>query len=194
VTRPLLALAIALVGAFSFACGGDDAETQPTAVPTIDEGRATDAKGMLPDLTALGFTLGENARISGATSSQDAYFGIYEKPGAGPVSGARIEINFLPRPDIAVQQFVTLADALRNPPADLFGPDATQVDNQIVFQASQSRSYVTTKPDGQGNYVFTDAYRYNQAVVIIYTIGKQNAETNKIRQDIATEVGDLAPR
>ncbi len=87
--------------------------------------------------------------------------------------------------DVATTQFNTIADALRNPPPDLFGPGTTQADGAPVYQAGQSRSYVTSKPDAQGNLVYTDAHRFERAVVILYVISNDPAEAALLREQLA---------
>lgn len=178
VALALLAL-LALFGAV--ACGGgDDDDTANGAAPALT------AADLLPDLSGSGFSLVQSGRVPGAAESQDANFAIYARQSA--VSQARVEVNMHPTPDAATDQFNTIAEALRNPPPDLFGPNATQADNQAVFQGDQSRSYVTTKPDGQGNLVYTDAYRFGRAVVIVYVIGNDQQAAAETRKDIAEQV------
>jgi hypothetical protein len=148
------------------------------------------AADALPDLSSDGFALVETGRVPGAAESQDAHFAIYGKQGA--VSQARVEVNMHPTPEAAAGQFGAISEALKNPPPDLFGPNATQADNQAVFQGDQSRSYVTTKPDGQGNLVYTDAYRFGRAVVIVYLISNDPAAAAQARKDIAEKISARA--
>jgi hypothetical protein len=182
VALALLAL-LAIFGAA--ACGGgDDDDTGGDTAPAIS------AADLLPDLSGDGFSLVQSGRVPGAAESQDANFAIYARQGA--VSQARIEVNMHPTPDAATAQFNAISEALRNPPPDLFGPNATQADNQAVFQGDQSRSYVTTKPDGQGNLVYTDAYRFGRAVVIVYLISNGPTAAAEARKDIAEKISAKA--
>lgn len=171
-----------MLALFAAACGGSDSddETGGDAIPALT------AADLLPDLSASGFSLVQSGRVPAAAESQDANFAIYARQGA--VSQARVEVNMHPTPDAAAAQFGAIAEALRNPPPDLFGPNATQTDNEAIFQADQSRSYVTTKPDGQGNLVYTDAYRFGRAVVIVYVIGNDQQAASETRQDIAEQI------
>lgn len=178
VALALLAL-LAIFGAV--ACGGSDDDDSGD-----DISPALTAADLLPDLSGDGFSLVQSGRVPGAAESQDANFAIYTRQGA--VSQARIEVNMHPTADAATSQFNAIAEALRNPPPDLFGPNATQADNQAVFQGDQSRSYVTTKPDGQGNLVYTDAYRFGRAVVIVYVIGNDPQAAAQTRKEIAEAI------
>lgn len=183
VALALLALVALLAVA---ACGGgdDDEGDNGSAAPALT------AAGLLPDLSASGFSLVQSGRVPGAAESQDASFAIYARQ--GPVSQARVEVNLHPAPGAATEQFNAIAEALRNPPPDLFGPNATQADNQAVFQGDQSRSYVTTKPDAQGNLVYTDAYRFGRAVVIVYVIGNDQQAASETRKAIAEQISSKA--
>ncbi|MCL4242759.1 MAG: hypothetical protein KJ048_15520 [Dehalococcoidia bacterium] len=187
--RPLRRIALAGLAALALAFGpacGDDDDTAPADAG----GTPTTAADLLPDLSADGFALVETGRVPGAAESQDAHFAIYAKQGA--ISQARVEVNMHSTPDAATDQFNAISEALRNPPPDLFGPNATQADSQAVFQGDQSRSYVTTKPDGQGNLVYTDAYRFGRAVVIVYLISNDPAAAAEARKDIAEKISAAA--
>ena len=63
-----------------------------------------------------------------------------------------------------------------------------------AYQADQSRSYKTDKPDNQGTFVFSDIHRFGRAVVIIYTIGPDSAETVTVRKQVAEQLAAKAPR
>lgn len=179
------ALAFLLV-AFGAACGDDD-DDAPAGNGSTTPVTAAD---LLPDLTGDGFALVETGRVPGAAESQDAHIALYAKQGT--VSAARVEVNMHATAEAAADQFGAISEALRNPPPDLFGPNATQTDNQAVFQGDQSRSYVTTKPDGNGNLVYTDAYRFNRAVAIVYVISSDSAAAAEARKGIAEKISAKA--
>lgn len=116
------------------------------------------------------------------------------KGGAGKVAAARTDINLHPSVEAATSQYSVISEALKNPPPDLFGPNATQDENSPVFQADQAKSYKTAKADAQGYRVYTDAYRMGRAVVIVYVIGPDGAETDAVRKLAAQEINKKAPR
>ncbi len=180
-----LAALAALTLALGAACGDDDGAAAPG-----DGATGATAADLLPDLSGDGFSLVETGRVPGAAESQDAHVAIYARQGA--VSSARVEVNMHPAAEAATDQFGAISEALKNPPPDLFGPNATQADNQAVFQGDQSRSYVTTKPDGDGNLVYTDAYRFGRAVVIVYLISNDPAAAAETRKDIAEKISAKA--
>lgn len=110
------------------------------------------------------------------------------------MSSLRTEVAFAANEDAASSQFNALADALANPPPGLFGGDTKQSPGTAVYQADQSRSYKTDKPDGEGTYVFSDIHRFGRAIVIMYTIGPAGSETENVRKKVAELIAPRAPR
>ena len=185
--------ALALIALPLAAACGDGPDDAPDPTPTasgdtnVTDGRFT-AADLIPDLQSDGFVKQESGRPQGATTDQDVHFAIFA--GTGAIAAVRIEVNMQPMEEVAATQFNTLADALRNPPPDLFGPNATQADATPVHQADQSRSYVTTNPDATGNLVYTDAHRFDRAIVIIYVISNDEAESAELREQLALWIED----
>lgn len=179
----LILLALASVGAFA-ACGDGNDEDAPAKANTAAE--------LIPDLSGAGFALGETGRVPGATSNQDAHYAVYGGPGA--VGSIRVEVNMHADVEAAAKQYGSIAEALRNPPPDLFGPNATQQEGAAVYQGDESRSYVTTKADPQGNLVYTDAYRFGRVVAIVYAISNDAEAVAKVRKEIAAGMAAKAPR
>lgn len=110
------------------------------------------------------------------------------------VGSVRVEVSLHPTADAASAQFGPIAEALRNPPPDLFGPGTVQSDGQAVYQADAARSYVTARPDRDGNLVYTDAYRMGRAVVIVYTLGRDPEAARTVREAVARRLDERAPR
>ncbi len=175
----------------SLSCGGDDDGSGATG--TTSGTTVKTAADLVPDLKSAGFTFGQSGKAPGSTQNQDTFFAIFANP-TGKVAQVRTEFNLHPTVEAATQQYGPISEALRNPPPDLFGPNATQQDNAAVFQADQSKSYKTVKADGQGLRVFTDAYRMGRAVVIVYVIGPDGAETEAIRKQAAEQINGKATR
>jgi len=184
------ALILLLAGSFVAltACGGDDDVSKtvkgtPVSATPSATGAAKKAADLLPKLDSLGFKMTQQGAPSATTSGIDAALAQYER--AAPTQmGARVEIRVFPDESVAATQFVTLSEALRNPPPDLFGPNATQTDTSRPGPGDQGKSYVTAKPDGQGNFVWTDAYRFGRAFVIVYSLGKESPETLQVRRSV----------
>lgn len=147
----------------------------------------------MPDLSAEGFRLEASGKLPAITPGQDAFIAIFAGSKSA-VSSIRVEVNLLPAADAAKAQFGAIADALRNPPPDLFGPGTTQADGIPVYQADEARSYVTSKPDAQGNLVYSDAYRMGRAIVIVYTLGNDPAIADAARELVAKRIDSRAPR
>lgn len=170
------------------ACGGnnddDGAGTGDGGTPTASGLKATD---LAIDLSESGLTVAESGRVPGSTEDQDTYYAIYGAT-RGAVTAVRLEVNMQPSADEAATQYKGISEALRNPPPDLFGPNATQQDNDPAFAADQSKSYVTANADPAGNRVYTDAYRFGPAVVIVYVIANDEQAARDIRTEVAETV------
>jgi hypothetical protein len=191
----LIALSlVALLAAAAFAaCGGDDDTANSGS--SNNSSSAKTAADLTADLSSKGLTIAQSGKAAGSTQNQDAFTVQYAGgTAAGKVSAARTDVNLHPTIDAATQQYNAISEALRNPPPDLFGPNATQDDNTPIFQADQAKSYKTAKTDAQGLRVFTDAYRMGRAVVIVYVIGPEGAETDAVRKLAAQKINEKAPR
>lgn len=112
----------------------------------------------------------------------------------GPVSSIRVEASLLPSSDEAASRFEAIAEALRNPPPDLFGQGTSQAAAEPVYDTDGERSYVTSRPDAQGNLVYSDAYRMGRAVVIVYTLGSDGEAVRAARKLVAERIDARAPR
>lgn len=174
------------------ACGDGEGDV---ATPTsASQPVAATAAELAPNLSASGFTVAQSGKVPGSTQNQDTYFAIYTQATGGKVSTVRVEINLHPTAAAATAQYTPLAEALRNPPPDLFGTAAAQQDGTVVYQADQSKSYKTTKPDGGGNLVFSDIHRAGRAIAIVYAIGPDTPDTANLRKQVAEAIAARAPR
>jgi hypothetical protein len=177
------------------ACGGDDddngGDTSPTTAPGATV--ATTAAELIPDLAPLGFQPVPAAQTGGFVETPTSKVALFENPG-GKVGSVRLEVALAANTNVAATQFNALAEALKNPPPGLFGGEAKQVDGTSVYQADQSRSFKTDKPDKEGTLVFSDIHRFGRAVVIMYTIGPAGAETEAVRKQVAEQINARSPR
>lgn len=189
------ALTLSAAALLFAACGGDDvsktvkgAAATPTSAGAGPAGTTTKkAAEMLPKLDGIGFKMTQQGAPSANTSGLEAVLAQYERTAPTPM-GARVEIRVFADETTATTQFGTLSEALRNPPPDLFGPNATQADTARPGPGDQGKSYVTAKPDGQGNYVWTDAYRFGRAFVIVYGLGRESPDTLQARRAIGEQL------
>ncbi len=146
------------------------------------------AAAIVPKLDDIGFKLISQGKPPASTNFQDVALAQYEKQSA-PAMNARVEISVLPDVDTATRQFSILSDALRNPPPGLFGgPDAVQKDTARSGPGDQGRAYVTDKPDGQGNLVYSDSYRFGRTFVIVYLVSADEAQALTARKAIAEHI------
>lgn len=161
-----------------------------TASATAADSWTKKAADLIPKLDSIGFKMTQQGAPSASTSGVDAALAQYERTQPTPAS-ARIEVRVFADQATAVAQFTTLSEALRNPPPDLFGPNSKQVDNTPAGPGEQSKSYITASADPQGNRVWTDAYRFGRAFVIVYTLGKDSPDMVQVRKTIGQAIGDL---
>ena len=145
------------------------------------------AAEIVPKLDDIGFKLTQQGKPPASTNFQDVALARYEKA-ASPAMGARIEISVLPDVDTATKQFAVLSEALRNPPPDLFGPNAQQKDTPRAGPGDEGKSFVTTKPDDKGNLVWSDSYRFGRTFVIVYLLSNNEPEALKARKAIAERI------
>ena len=138
-----MALLVIVLAGLSVGCGGDDDSGSDAGGSSSSSKTAAD---LTPDLSSKGLTITQSGKAAGSTQTQDAFTAQFAGPtGAGKVVAARTDINLHPTVDAATQQYNAISEALRNPPPDLFGPNATQDDNTAVFQADQAKSYKTDR-------------------------------------------------
>lgn len=147
------------------------------------------AAGLIPDLTSLGFTIGQSERDPAAQPGQDAHRALFQQT-AAPQMGARIDITILKDAAAATTHWGTLSQALRNPPPDLFGGNSSQKDAPATDVGDQSKAYITAKPDGEGTQVWTDVYRFGRSVAIVQVLSRDEGAAQKARLMIAEKIRD----
>ncbi|MGH2634141.1 MAG: hypothetical protein ACRDG3_12085 [Tepidiformaceae bacterium] len=180
-------MSVALAAA---ACGGgssktvSDAGKLASASAGTPHARATQtALGFMPKLDDIGFTLTQTGKPTVAQTGLDGAIGQYVRTTPTAMS-ARVEISLYPDVATATSQFGVLSDALQNPPPGLFGPDTTQTDTSRPGPGDEGKSYVTSTPDGNGNFVWSDSYRFGRSVVVVYTLGTDAKDALTVRKAI----------
>lgn len=188
-----LGLVVSIAAAVAVAGCGDDAPgTVAHVTVTGSPATAATAAEIIPNLEDLGFKLIQQGKPAASTNVQDVALAQYQRTTPTQMA-ARVEVSVLPDAATATTTFGTLSEALRNPPPDLFGPNATQVDGTATGVGDQSKAFVTAKPDGQGNFVFTDSYRFGRTFVITYLVAKSSDDAANTRKAIAERVKAKAP-
>ena len=187
-----LAAVAVLAGASFVACGGDDDDDSATTPAASDQTVATAAE-LVADIPKLGYKEVTDGKAAGFAETATSRVALFENP-ASKVSSLRLEVSIFANLETATTNFGTLAEALKNPPPDLFGANTKQTAGTPAYQADQSRSYRTDKPDNQGTYVWSDIHRFGRAVVIVYTIGPDIPETANVRKQVAEQLAAKAPR
>lgn len=185
----VLALSLAAIVLIA-ACGGGGSKTVTDAgkiassTPGTHGTQAAEtALGLLPKLDDIGFKLVQTGKPTVNQTGLDAAIGQYARTTPTAMT-ARIEISLYPDVAKATSQFGVLSDALQNPPPGLFGPDTSQQDTDRPGPGDQGKSYVTSTPDGQGNYVWSDSYRFGRSFVVVYTLGTDAKDALTVRKTI----------
>jgi hypothetical protein len=187
--RSLLgAVLLAAAVMFGAACGGGGSKTVTDAgkIASSTPGTpqtAETALGLMPKLDDIGFKLMQTGKPTVNQTGLDAAIGQYARTTPTAMT-ARIEISLYPDVAKATSQFGVLSDALQNPPPGLFGPDTSQQDTARPGPGDQGKSYVTSTPDGQGNYVWSDSYRFGRSFVVVYTLGADAKDALTVRKTI----------
>ena len=93
----------------------------------------------------------------------------------------------------SIAQYAALSTALKNPPPDFVGAKATFIDTPSPQAGDERKAYVTQAPDGQGNKVWTDIYRFGRLVAIVQLLddGRTTDQLDlrlQIAQKIAAKV------
>jgi len=161
------------------ACGGGDGkDAEPTA--SAAPGKSYTAEELLPNLDDLGLRQAEKQQDpAAALAGQDSFGAIY----AGKYS-VQVRITVAGDEKTARSQFDNLAVALRNPPPEFVGAGVPQADNPPVIPGGLSKSYVTSTPDGNGRFVWTDVSQFGRAIVIVQVLGKDGKDVVELRTAI----------
>lgn len=163
----------------SAGCGGSSPAASPTPAIT--------AAGLIPDLTGLGFAIGQSERDPAAQPGQDAHRALFQQS-AAPQMGARVDVTVLNDVAAATAQWETISLALKNPPPDLFGASSSQKDTTATNLGDQSRAYMTARPDSNGTQVWTDIYRFGRVVAIVQVLSRSEPKAQKARVAIAEKI------
>ena len=182
--------ALLVPGLMAVACG-DGKDPPSTAQATAPAGSNLTAASLVPDLTSLGFTIGQSERDPAAQPGQDAHRALFQQT-AAPNMGAKVEVSVLKDAAAATAQWTSISAALRSPPPDLFGGNSTQKDAVATNIGDQSKAYVTASPDKDGTMVWSDAYRFGRSVVIVQVLSRNEPEALKARVAIAEKIRDKA--
>lgn len=147
------------------------------------------ARGLLPDLADLGFTVTESGADPG-NPQFDSAVAIYK--GTDPRQQVQVRIYLLPSAEAANTQFNAFADALRNPPKEFLGVEAKFVDAASPQIGDTRKSYRTQAPDSRGYSAYSDVYRKGRTVVLTQVVDKA-AEGAPLRERVGMRAMEKAP-
>jgi hypothetical protein len=130
------------------------------------------AEALLPELGDVGLRLTEKQPDAAAQAvGQDTWRALYA--GSTQLSSVQIYATVLHDVGTAERQFTQLATALRNPPPEFVGSGVPQLDATPTSVGQNAKAYVTSRPDGRNQHVWTDIYRFDRAVVIVQVLGRE---------------------
>lgn len=188
----LAALAAILLAALAVACGGDSNGSESAATPA---GTATAgplaAAALVPKLDDLGYQLTQQGKEPAIIGDVDSALALYQKQGS-PKS-VQVRVYVFPDAGNAEKQWAAYAEAFRNPPPDVLGTSAKNVDATSPQVAQLRKSYVTAKPDGSGNNVWTDIYRQGRVVALVQVLDSASGDGMAVRKPVAERIFARAP-
>ncbi len=146
---------------------------------------ASSASDWLPDLKSLGFAgvPQSQALINGDKGSAVEIYSRTDPPG-----NARVDVALYKDGTEATTSFNTTSTQLSALPPGLFGANATQEKAAGTGKGDANVSYVTQSADASGNRVWTDTYRFGDAVVVAFVIAKDEASATTVRNAIADQL------
>jgi hypothetical protein len=179
--RCVVALTVfAVAGLLLAACGGSgNGSTEPAP--------AADARSLVPKLDDLGLQTREQGREVGVPATIDSAQVIYSDPNV-PNRSVLVRIYVLDSADAASQQFAAFAAAFRQMPAEVLGTASRNVDAESPALGAQRKGFITEKPDGNGNSVWTDIYQSSRGVLLTQVLGDDPQQALATRQAVAERI------
>ena len=165
------------------ACGGDSTPTGDSAAQPASNLTAND---LVPNLDDLGFKLAEQGKEPVAASGLDSALALYKKQGSA--QSVQLRVYVFSEDANAEKQWSAYAEAFRNPSADVLGTTSKNVDAVALPLGQLQKSYVTDKPDGAGNLVWTDIYRKGKVVLLVQVLDAAKSDGTAIRKPVAERV------
>lgn len=141
---------------------------------------------LLPALDDLGFKIAQQGRDPAAPPAIDSTQVIYTRQGSR--ASVQVRIYVIGTADLAHQQYTAFAESFRNPPSEVLGVPSKNVDTPSPRIGDEQKSYVTDKPDGQGNSVWTDIYRAGRVVFLTQVLDSATVDQLPTREAIARRI------
>lgn len=95
---------------------------------------------------------------------------------------------------MAEDTYVKVRDAWQTPPPGSLGArDVTNVETDGPSLGDESHSYRTDRPDGSGNRIWTDVYRFGRVVAVVQVLDADVEDAQmELRTELASRVEGLA--
>ncbi len=186
----ILVVALGAVLLVVLSGGGDDDDGNGGPSPVA-------AADVLPDLGDLGFTLAERGQDPGVPPGQDMARARYLANNGGQVL---MRVYLLATTEEAFDLYGTVVQAYATIPIQaLVGSDPTQPDTSLPGGPAnvvstgpdlgeQHTSYETTRPDSQGNAVWTDIYLDGRWVIAVQYLAAATTDSMTPRTEIASRI------
>ncbi len=149
------------------------------------------ATGLVPKLDDLGYQLTQQGKEPAILGDVDSALALYQKQGSA--KSVQVRVYVFPNAGSAEKQWAAYAEAFRNPPPDVLGASAKNVDTESPQVAQLRKSYVTAKPDGSGNNVWTDIYRQDRVVALVQVLDSAGGDSMAVRRPVAERIFAMVP-
>ncbi len=144
------------------------------------------ANALVPSLDDLGYKLAQQGKEPAAIGGLDSALVLFQKEGAA--QSVQMRVYVFPDDATAAKQWSAYAEAFRNPPPDVLGTASKNIDAVSPPLGQLQKSYVTDKPDGSGNLVWTDIYRQGRVVLLVQVLDNARTDAMSIRKPVADRV------
>lgn len=173
--RRFVILALSAFVLVAAACGDDD------DIASVDD--------IVPDLSDLGLETLESGTDPLAPENARIYRALYRD--ADNESRSALTVIYIEHDaEAAAAEFAMLSEALRTPPAEFFGGNATQADHPALAVGDEQKAYVTERADSLGNLIWTDIVRAGNVVFITQVLGPANEDATPFRTTLAERIID----
>lgn len=173
--------------ATAVSCGGDSNGATPGKTPGEKATTAPlSAANLVPKLDDLGYQLTQQGKEPAIIGDVDSALALYLKQGTA--KSVQVRVYIFPSEGSAEKQWAAYAEAFRNPPPDVLGTASKNVDTASPQVGQLQKSYVTGKPDGAGNNVWTDIFRKGRVVALVQVLDSASGDGMAVRKPVAERI------
>lgn len=140
----------------------------------------------MPDVSDLGY---ERLPTNGTVIAQPGAKILRNDYQVGDDATRKLTIYVYLYDELPVAQttYGTLRNALKNPPPGSLGSQtAKQEDTTGPEMGDERHSYRVTEPDGSGNRIWSDIYRFGRVVYLIQVLDRDVDEQMELRTELVS--------